>query len=187
MHSAAIRAQEREFVGNGLRKSRFDMRKQLPICWHTDQARLVEIGIAVDKIGAAWTPACSASCWSTTTPIRASHSSLLLQAKGHQTRIATDGAEAISARRRVSSRTASLLDLGCRAWMATRWRVVFASDRTAVRSSSWRLTGWAGRDVRTKAAEAGFDYHLVKPVNWDELEKIVRSVAVRRRRSRSAR
>jgi CheY-like chemotaxis protein len=37
------------------------------------------------------------------------------------------------------------------------------------------LTGWAGKDVRSKAAEAGFDYHLVKPVNWEELERIVES------------
>jgi len=33
------------------------------------------------------------------------------------------------------------------------------------------LTGWAGKDVRSKAAEAGFDYHLVKPVDWEELER----------------
>ena len=39
------------------------------------------------------------------------------------------------------------------------------------------LTGWAGRDVRTKAADAGFDYHLVKPVNWEELERIVETGA----------
>ncbi len=37
------------------------------------------------------------------------------------------------------------------------------------------LTGWAGKDVRSKAAEAGFDYHLVKPVNWDELERIIQA------------
>ena len=35
------------------------------------------------------------------------------------------------------------------------------------------LTGWAGKEVRAKAAEAGFDYHIVKPVNWEELERIV--------------
>ena len=40
------------------------------------------------------------------------------------------------------------------------------------------LTGWAGKEVRIKAAEAGFDYHLVKPVNWEELERIV-EIAVR--------
>jgi CheY-like chemotaxis protein len=39
------------------------------------------------------------------------------------------------------------------------------------------LTGWAGREIRTKAAAAGFDYHIVKPVNWDEVEKIVRGGA----------
>ena len=37
------------------------------------------------------------------------------------------------------------------------------------------LTGWAGKRFAAKAAEAGFDYHLVKPVNWEELERIVES------------
>jgi CheY-like chemotaxis protein len=35
------------------------------------------------------------------------------------------------------------------------------------------LTGWAGKEIRVRAAEAGFDYHLVKPVNLEELERIV--------------
>jgi CheY-like chemotaxis protein len=43
------------------------------------------------------------------------------------------------------------------------------------------LTGWAGKDVREKAAAAGFDYHLVKPVNWEELEHIVTAVGAQSR------
>jgi CheY-like chemotaxis protein len=37
------------------------------------------------------------------------------------------------------------------------------------------LTGWSGREVRIKAAEAGFDYHLLKPVEWPELEQVLDS------------
>lgn len=101
--------------------------------------------------------------------------SLLLQAKGHETRVATDGAEAISLADEFRPRYV-LLDLGLPRMdgfeVARRLRKrPYGSDLVLV-----ALTGWAGRDVRSKAAEAGFDYHLVKPVNWDELEKIVHSV-----------
>ena len=102
--------------------------------------------------------------------------SLLLQSKGHQTRIATDGAEAISVADEFKPNCV-LLDLGLPRMdgyeVARRLRErPYGGDVVLV-----ALTGWAGRDIRTKAAEAGFDYHIVKPVNWDEVEKIVRSVA----------
>ena len=64
---------------------------------------------------------------------------------------------------------------GSRGWTATKWRAACALARTAPNLVLVALTGWAGKDVRSKAAEAGFDYHLVKPVNWEELERIVES------------
>ena len=101
--------------------------------------------------------------------------SLLLQSKGHETRVATDGAQAISVADEFKPNCV-LLDLGLPRMdgyeVARRLRDrPYGSDVVLV-----ALTGWAGRDIRTKAAEAGFDYHLVKPVNWDEVENIVRRV-----------
>jgi CheY-like chemotaxis protein len=105
--------------------------------------------------------------------------SLLLQTKGHQTRVAIDGAEAISLADDFRP-DCVLLDLGLPRMdgyeVARRLRQrPYGGEMVLV-----ALTGWAGQDVRNKAAEAGFDYHLVKPVDWDELDKIVQS------RSRSA-
>ena len=97
--------------------------------------------------------------------------SLLLQAKGHQTRVAVDGEEALLA---VADFQPScvVLDLGLPGMdgyeVARRLRDLHGEQLTLV-----ALTGWAGKEVRAKAAEAGFDYHLVKPVNWEELEHIV--------------
>src|SRR5687768_8696437 len=101
--------------------------------------------------------------------------SLLLQAKGHDTRVTTDGAEAISVADEFRPHCV-LLDLGLPQMdgyeVARRLRKrPYGSDMVLV-----AVTGWAGQEIRTKAAEAGFDYHLVKPVNWEELEKIVQSV-----------
>jgi CheY-like chemotaxis protein len=98
--------------------------------------------------------------------------SLLLQAKGHHTRVAVDGAEAIATADEFQPHCV-VLDLGLPGMdgyeVARRLRErPYGPQLTLV-----ALTGWAGKDVRAKAAEAGFDYHLVKPVNWEELEHIV--------------
>jgi CheY-like chemotaxis protein len=41
------------------------------------------------------------------------------------------------------------------------------------------LTGWGQNDARRRTGEAGFDYHLVKPV---ELEQLVRLAGARQNR-----
>ena len=98
--------------------------------------------------------------------------SLLLQAKGHDTRVAVDGSAAIALADDFHPHCV-VLDLGLPGMdgyeVARRLRErPYGSELVLV-----ALTGWAGKDVREKAAEAGFDYHLVKPVNWEELENIV--------------
>jgi two-component system, OmpR family, response regulator len=98
--------------------------------------------------------------------------SLLLQAKGHETRIAVEGQEAIEMADEFLP-DCVILDLGLPGIdgyeVARRLRErPYAATLILV-----ALTGWAGKDVRVKAAEAGFDYHLVKPVNLEELERIV--------------
>jgi CheY-like chemotaxis protein len=106
--------------------------------------------------------------------------SLLLQAKGHETRVAVDGTEAMTVADDFQPNCV-VLDLGLPGIdgyeVARRLRQrPYGAQLTLV-----ALTGWAGKDVRTKAAEAGFDYHLVKPVNWEELEHIVTAVGAQPR------
>ena len=107
--------------------------------------------------------------------------SLLLQSKGHDTRVAIAGEEAINVADEFHP-SCVVLDLGLPGMdgyeVARRLRGrPYGAALTLV-----ALTGWAGRDVRKKAAEAGFDYHLVKPVNWEELEHIVKGVGGRSRK-----
>ena len=106
--------------------------------------------------------------------------SLLLQAKGHDTRVAVDGEEALELADEFRPNCV-VLDLGLPGIdgyeVARRLR-----DRPYGESLILvALTGWAGKDVRRKAAQAGFDYHLVKPVNWEELEHIVTAVSAQSR------
>ena len=98
--------------------------------------------------------------------------SLLFQSKGHETRVAVEGAAAITVADDFQPHCV-VLDLGLPGMdgyeVARRLRErPYGAQLTLV-----ALTGWAGKDVREKAAAAGFDYHLVKPVNWEELEHIV--------------
>jgi two-component system, OmpR family, response regulator len=98
--------------------------------------------------------------------------SLLLRAKGHETRIAVEGEEAIGMADEFLP-DCVVLDLGLPGIdgyeVARRLRErPYGAKVTLV-----ALTGWAGKEVRVKAAAAGFDYHLVKPVDLEELERIV--------------
>jgi CheY-like chemotaxis protein len=107
--------------------------------------------------------------------------SLLLQAKGHETRIAMEGEQALVMADEFQPGCV-VLDLGLPGMdgyeVARRLRQrPYGPDLVLV-----ALTGWAGKEVRAKAAEAGFDYHLVKPVNLDELADIVRVESAQSRR-----
>lgn len=98
--------------------------------------------------------------------------SLLLQSKGHDTRVAVEGREAISLAETFEP-DCVVLDLGMPGMDGFEIARTLRRQPEGARLVLVALTGWAGKEVRTKAAEAGFDYHLVKPVDWEELERIV--------------
>jgi CheY-like chemotaxis protein len=106
---------------------------------------------------------------------------LLLGRTGADTRIAYDGNEAIDAA--ASFRPdVILLDLGlpklngyeaCRAIRAEAW----GRDIVIV-----ALTGWGQEEDRRRSAEAGFDGHLVKPVEHAALTTVLEELAASRGR-----
>jgi CheY-like chemotaxis protein len=98
--------------------------------------------------------------------------SMLLRIKGHDARIAETGEEAIVAADEYQPHVV-LLDLslpgmdGYEVAHLLRQRP-YGSGVVLV-----ALTGWSGREVQAKAAEAGFDFHLLKPVEWPELAQVL--------------
>ena len=95
----------------------------------------------------------------------------LLELNGNQVDIAHDGLQAVEAANRLRPDVV-LLDLGmpklngydtCRRIRQEAW-----SANTVVIA----LTGWGQEDDRRKTGEAGFDAHIVKPVNLPVLEKL---------------
>ena len=96
----------------------------------------------------------------------------VLSLTGNETLIAHDGEEAVSAAE-ASRPDAILLDIGlpklngfnaCKRIREFPW-----AENTLIIA----LTGWGQEDDRRKSVEAGFDRHLVKPVNIAELMSLL--------------
>jgi len=100
---------------------------------------------------------------------------LLLGITGNDTYIARDGIEALEAAAEHRPEVV-LLDIGlpklsghdvCRRIRAESW----GKDVVVI-----ALTGWGQEEDRRKSQEAGFDGHLVKPVDYDELLELLSSL-----------
>lgn len=99
---------------------------------------------------------------------------MLLEITGNETYMAHDGVEAVEAVEKYRPEVI-LLDIGlpkldghevCRRVREQPW----GKDITVI-----ALTGWGQEDDRRKSEEAGFNGHLVKPVDYDQLLKMLGS------------
>jgi PAS domain S-box-containing protein len=97
---------------------------------------------------------------------------MMLEIGGHATHLAYDGAEAVEVAGQVRPNVI-LMDIGmprmngydaCREIRATPW----GRDIVMV-----ALTGWGQTDDRRRSEEAGFDHHLVKPVEPAALDELL--------------
>jgi CheY-like chemotaxis protein/two-component sensor histidine kinase len=105
---------------------------------------------------------------------------LLLELRGHETAIARDGLEALDTAERFRP-DAVLLDIGlpklngyevCRRIREKPW----GRDVVLV-----AVTGWGQDEHRQRSREAGFDTHMVKPVDQTALAKLLASIPASRR------
>ena len=97
---------------------------------------------------------------------------MLLRRLGHQTRAAFDGEEAVAAAREFHPQVV-LLDIGLpklNGYEVCRW--IRAQNQTEV-VTIIAQTGWGQEETRQKTKEAGFDYHMVKPLDPNSLRKIL--------------
>ena len=100
---------------------------------------------------------------------------MLLEIAGNQTFMAHDGVEAMEAVEKYRP-DVILLDIGLP-------KLSGHDVCRRVREKSWgkeivviALTGWGQDEDRRKSEEAGFNGHLVKPVNYDELLELLSSL-----------
>jgi PAS domain S-box-containing protein len=96
---------------------------------------------------------------------------LLLGLKGHSVRTAYDGSQAIEEARSFHPDLV-LLDIGLPGLdgyeVARRLRAETGLDATLVAT-----TGWGHVEDKRRASEAGFDFHLTKPVSIEALERFL--------------
>jgi len=101
----------------------------------------------------------------------------LLQAHGHDVRTAYDGAAAVAEAARFRPQTV-LLDLGMPGLdgleTARRLRAAQAAEPLLLVA----VTGWGQERDRAKTRAAGFDGHLVKPVDLADLESLMQTSSV---------
>jgi PAS domain S-box-containing protein len=97
---------------------------------------------------------------------------LLLQASGHEVRLAHDGPHALEAVTEFQPQVV-LLDIGLPRMdgfeVARRLRLLPGGDQIFLVA----LTGYGQEEDRQRSHEAGFNQHLVKPVEPEELEKLL--------------
>ncbi len=102
---------------------------------------------------------------------------LLLKLAGHETHIAYDGLEAVQAAATLKPEVV-LLDIGLPKLngyeVARRMRARPWSNGMALLA----LTGWGQEEDRQKSKAAGFDAHIVKPVDLDVLSKLLAEIEV---------
>jgi PAS domain S-box-containing protein len=107
---------------------------------------------------------------------------LLFELEGHETYTAHDGVEAVEVLEKHRPQVV-LLDIGlpgldghevCRRVREQPW----GKDIVMI-----ALTGWGQEDDRRKSEEAGFNGHLVKPVDYDKLLELLGSLTKRAVRS----
>ena len=100
---------------------------------------------------------------------------MLLDANGYEVHVVYDGLEAVEVANRMEP-DAILLDIGMPKLNGYDAARSIRRQTWAARTVLIALTGWGQPEDRQRSAEAGFDRHLVKPVDLDALENAFRTV-----------
>lgn len=104
---------------------------------------------------------------------------MLLQLRGHETHTAYDGVEAIEATTRLQPDLV-LLDIGLPRLNGHEAGRRIREQHKRGRPVLVALSGWGRDEDRRRSEEAGFDAHLVKPVDEIALRKMLVDVGARK-------
>jgi CheY-like chemotaxis protein len=99
----------------------------------------------------------------------------LLTLLGADVRVARDGPQALQLVRDYRP-NAMLLDIGMPGMSGYEVARLIRADRKLQQPTIVALTGWGQPEDRRRAAEAGFDHHLVKPADLVALRGILNSL-----------
>jgi len=100
----------------------------------------------------------------------------MLEEIGHHYHLVHDGRQALQAAREFRP-DAILLDIGLPVMDGYAVCRAFRQDDLFKNTLIIAQTGWGQQREKTLASEAGFDHHLVKPVAYDDLKRILAKIA----------
>jgi CheY-like chemotaxis protein len=112
--------------------------------------------------------------------------SRVLKFSGADVKVAYDGQSALEALR-IYRPSVVLLDLGMPGLDGYEVAQLVRRDPQFRELTLIALTGWDQEDNRRRTREAGFDHHLVKPVDFDALQALLASLENQPERKRSHR
>ena len=98
----------------------------------------------------------------------------LLKLLGNEVQIAGDGSAAIEAARRLRPEFI-LLDIGLPGMDGYQVAAMLRGEDCCWDSPIIAISGYGQEDDRRRSAAAGFDHHLVKPVDFDSLVSLIGS------------
>ncbi len=96
----------------------------------------------------------------------------IMREDGHDVAVAADGHEAIGVAQRHRPEIA-LLDIGMPSMNGYDLARTLRRDAALTGVVLVAVTGWGQPSDRARSREAGFDHHLVKPVAWDDLRRLL--------------
>mgnify|MGYP003575763878 CR=1 FL=1 len=105
----------------------------------------------------------------------ASTLAMLLEASGHEVHTAHDGIEAVEAAARLRP-DVIILDIGMPGLDGYEAARRIRKQRRDNELLLIALTGWDQEEDKRRSEKAGFDFHLVKPVDVSALQELLESV-----------
>jgi CheY-like chemotaxis protein len=96
----------------------------------------------------------------------------LLELSGHQVEVAYSGPEGVQAALRVEPAVV-LCDIGLPGMDGYEVARRLRSEPTTAAARFIAVTGYGSEEDRRRSREAGFEAHLVKPLNLDHLERLL--------------
>jgi CheY-like chemotaxis protein len=99
----------------------------------------------------------------------------LLQIDGHELRVAYDGPAALAVAASFQPRVI-LLDIGIPGLTGYEVARCLRERPETKNATLVAITGWAQAEDQRRSKEAGFDYHLLKPLDPESLRRLLKSI-----------
>jgi signal transduction histidine kinase/CheY-like chemotaxis protein len=96
----------------------------------------------------------------------------LLRLEGHEVHVAYDGEQALSIFSRIDP-DAALLDVGMPRLSGLQVALAIRQRSSGQRATLIAVTGWGQERDRRTALDSGFDYHLTKPIQPEDIQALL--------------